>query len=92
MQEKQAETVAIQALEWLADDPDLIGAFLGASGISVNELGNIGAEPAFLAAVLDFVLMADSHVTGFCDRAGLPYDTPMRARAALPGGAVVHWT
>jgi len=92
MQEKQAETVAIQALEWLADDPDLIGAFLGSTGISVNELGKLGVEPAFLAAVLDFVLIADSHVTGFCDRAHLSYDTPMRARAALPGGADVNWT
>jgi hypothetical protein len=36
--------------------------------------------------VLDFLLMDDAWVVAFCDAAGLPYEAPMRARAALPGG------
>jgi hypothetical protein len=36
--------------------------------------------------------MDDAWVTAFCDLQGLGYDVPMRARAALPGGAEMHWT
>jgi hypothetical protein len=28
----------------------------------------------------------------FCDAEGLDYGQPMQARAALPGGDLVHWT
>jgi hypothetical protein len=37
-------------------------------------------------------MMDDAWVVAFCDAAGLPYEAPMRARAALPGGGQVHWT
>ena len=46
----------------------------------------------FLGSVLDFLAMDDAWVVQFCDAAGLPYDRVMLARAALPGGAQVHWT
>ena len=50
------------------------------------------SDPAFLGALLDFIMMDDAWVTGFCDTAGLAYDQPMRARMALPGGGEMHWT
>jgi hypothetical protein len=31
-------------------------------------------------------------VIAFCDAVGRDYGQPMQARAALPGGDVVHWT
>jgi len=37
-------------------------------------------------------MMDDAWVMGFCDAVGLPYEAPMQARAALPGGEQVHWT
>ena len=49
-------------------------------------------EPEFLGAVLDFLMMDDAWVVGFCDAQGLKYETPMMARAALPGGAQMSWT
>jgi hypothetical protein len=45
-----------------------------------------------MIAVLDFLMSRDDWVIGFCDAHGLPYDRPMVARQALPGGAAVHWT
>jgi len=42
--------------------------------------------------VLDFLLMDDAWVMGFCEAEGLKYDQPMYARAALPGGEQVNWT
>lgn len=92
MAQGRAETVAIQALGWLAADSDLFGRFLGATGAEVNNITAAAADPAFLGSVLDFILMDDSQVTGFCDAVGLPYEMPMRARQSLPGGEQVNWT
>jgi uncharacterized protein DUF3572 len=91
MKQEQAETVAIQALGWLAGQDDLLGVFLGSSGADVNDLKQMAGDPAALGSVLDFILQADEHVTGFCDDAGLPYEVPMQARQYLPGGAAVNW-
>ena len=33
-----------------------------------------------------------SWIVAFCDAEGLSYDTPLRAKVALPGGGEVHWT
>lgn len=87
-----AETVALKALGWLAGDEELLPVFLGASGIAAAELRARAAEPDFLVSVLDFVLMDDTWVVGFCDAAGYDYRLPMAARRALPGGAETHWT
>jgi hypothetical protein len=90
--QESAELVAIQALGWLAANDDLMPVFLNASGADVADLRKQARDPAFLAAVLDFLLMDDAWVVGFCEHAQLKYDAPMRARAALPGGEQVNWT
>ncbi|MGD9862343.1 MAG: DUF3572 domain-containing protein [Pseudodonghicola sp.] len=87
-----AETLALRALGWLVGNDDLLPVFLGASGAGMEELRLRAAEPAFLAGVLDFLMMDDTWVVAFCDATGTPYDVPMQARAALPGGAQMHWT
>jgi len=92
MNQEQAETVAIQALGWLAGEEDLLGVFLGATGADINELKQMAGNPEFLGSVLDFILMDDSHVLGFCAASGLPNEVPMQARQSLPGGDVVNWT
>ena len=90
--QESAEVTALQALGWVASDPDRLGAFLNMTGASSGDLAQSAAEPAFLGSVLDFLLSEDALVIGFCDSLNLPYDTPMRARADLPGGAQWHWT
>lgn len=92
MTEGQAEILALQALGWLAAQDDLLGVFLGAGGVSQADLTARADDPEVMAAVLDFILMDDAWVTGFCAAHGLPPETPMQARAALPGGADPHWT
>ena len=87
-----AETLAVQALGWLAGQDDLFGVFLGSTGASVADVKARADDPAFLGSVLDFVLMDDAWVVAFCDSVGCPYDAAMRARAALPGGEQVNWT
>jgi hypothetical protein len=92
MQRESAETVGMQALAWLAGHDELLPVFLGSTGASLDDLRRGAGDAAFLGSVLDFVMMDDAWVVAFCDAQGLPYEAPMRARAALPGGGQVHWT
>lgn len=87
-----AESMALQALGWLASQPDLLPGFLAMTGADADSLRGAASQPAFLGAVMDFILSEDAHVIAFCDAAGLPYTAPMRARAVLPGGDLPHWT
>lgn len=87
-----AETVALQALAWLAGDDEMLGMFLGATGTAPADLRDRAGDPEFLAAILDFVLMDDRWVGAFCAHAGLDPGAPLAARAALPGGAQTYWT
>ena len=86
------ESIALKALLWLLSNEDLLPVFMGATGVAAEDLRAGAADPVFLASVLDFLMMDDVWVVGFCDAEGLAYDAPMRARAYLPGGEALHWT
>lgn len=92
MKQEQAEVVGLQALAWLIGNDDLCPVFLGASGASVEDLKTRAGDADFLASVLDFILLDDAHVTGFCDANGLSYNVPMIAMHSLPGQEVPNWT
>ncbi len=92
MTRESAETLALGALDWLVGNDELLPVFLGASGAGIDDLKVGAADPAFLGAVLDFLLMDDAWVVAFCDAGRLPYDRLMQARHALPGGETAHWT
>ncbi|PTX56877.1 uncharacterized protein DUF3572 [Litoreibacter ponti] len=87
-----AEAMALQALGWIAQQDDLMGVFLGTTGSSLDEVRAQATEPAFLGSVMDFLLMDDAWVTGFCDANQLDYRQPMMARQQLPGGDLPNWT
>lgn len=90
--QESAEAMALQALGWLAGQDELFPQFLGATGADVADLPLAATRPEFLAAVVDFILMDDAMVIGFCDAVGLRYEMPMQMRALLPGGSGPHWT
>ncbi len=92
MSQHSAETIALQALGWLVGNDELLAVFLGATGASEADLRARASDPDFLGALLDFLMMDDAWVVAFCDSVELPYDRLVMARAALPGGAQVHWT
>lgn len=92
MSQESAETIALQALAWLAANDDLLPVFLGSSGTAAADLRERATDAVFLGSILDFLLMDDAWVVAFCDTAGLRYETPMLARAVLPGGKEVYWT
>lgn len=92
MQPEAAQTLALQALGWIASDDEVFPVFLTATGANLGDLRARAADPDFLAAVLDFLLQDDRWVVVFCDATGQAYTAPQAARAALPGGQVMDWT
>ena len=90
--QEAAETLALNALAWVLSDADRASAFLSMTGAAPADLRRAATDSAFLGAVLDFLLSDDAHVIAFCTENGLPFDRPLAARAALPGGGQVHWT
>lgn len=90
--QEAAETLALQALAWLAGQEELLHSFMGSTGANLTDLARDARDPVFLGAVLDFLLMDDAWIIAFCDEVGLPRTAPFEARAHLPGGAQTHWT
>lgn len=92
MNSDAAEALALKALGWLAANEDLLPVFLGSAGLNTADLREAARDPGFLGGVLDFILMDDAWVMGFCRAEGYEPAQPMQARACLPGGGEVHWT
>jgi hypothetical protein len=60
-----AEIVAIQALSFIASDPERLGLFLAESGIGPETLRSAAKDPHFLGQVLNFVMRDDATVKAF---------------------------
>jgi len=78
-----AEIVAIQALSFIAGEPERLGRFLAESGIGPETLRSAATDPQFLAGVLDFVLRDDALVKAFADSVELDPTNVAAARQAL---------
>lgn len=78
-----AEIVAIQALTFVAGDPERLGLFLAESGLGPETLRTAAANPQFLASVLDFVLRDDATVKAFADATQLHPTNVAAARQVL---------
>jgi len=88
----EAEALAVQALAWMAGDAELIGRFLASTGAGPGDLRVRAADPEFLGFVLDFLLADETALIAFAAAKNIRPELPMRARAALPGGDLPHWT
>jgi hypothetical protein len=89
---ESAETLALQAFGWLVGDQEMLAAFLHLTGASGADLARGARDPAFLGAVLDFVLAEDARVIACAEALDCPALHIPQARAHLPGGDVPHWT
>jgi hypothetical protein len=83
-----AEIVAIQALGFVAGDPERLGLFLAETGIGPETLRSSASDPQFLVSVLDFVLRDDATVKAFAASSQHHPTTVQAARQALGDG---HW-
>ena len=83
-----AEIVAIQALSFVAGDPERLGLFLAETGIGPETLRTAATDPHFLGNVLDFVMRDDATVKAFADASQLHPTNIAAAREALSDP---HW-
>jgi hypothetical protein len=78
-----AEIVAVQALSFIAAEPERLGLFLAESGIGPETLRAAAADPRFLASVLDFVMRDDATVKAFAQASKLHPTNIAAARQVL---------
>jgi hypothetical protein len=78
-----AEIVAVQALSFIASDPERLGLFLAESGLGPETLRGAAADPRFLAHVLDFVMRDDATVKAFAQASQLHPTNIAAAHQAL---------
>ena len=83
-----AEIVAVQALGFIASEPERLGLFLAETGIGPETLRTAAADPQFLASVLDFVLGDDATVKAFASVSQL-HPTNIAAAREVLGDP--HW-
>ena len=83
-----AEIVAIQALGFIAGEPERLGLFLAESGIGPETLRTAATDPHFLASVLDFVMRDDATVKAFAEASQLH---PTNIAAAHQALTDPHW-
>jgi len=82
---KIAENLAIQALGFLAGDPERLGAFLAATGIGPEMIRKAAADPSFLAGVLDHVCGHEGLLIEVAGHAGVEPQDVEHAQAVLSG-------
>ena len=80
-----AETLAIQALSFLAGEPSRLGRFLAESGIGPETLRSAAKSPQFLVSVLDFVLGSRAITEEFARASELTPAAVAAARQVLGG-------
>jgi hypothetical protein len=80
-----AEILAIQALSFIAAEPERLNGFLNATGLTLDRLRESANEPDFLAGVLEHMLADESLLLAFADSAAIDPADITRARIALGG-------
>jgi Protein of unknown function (DUF3572) len=81
-----AESLAIQALNFLATEPGRLGRFLALSGLDPAAIRAAAAESDFLAGVLAHLGEDESLLVAFAAEAGVKPADVDRARLLLAGG------
>jgi len=83
---EQAEELAIQALTFIAGDPERLGRFLAITGIGPGEIRAAAREPGFLAGVLEYMASDDRLISVFAAENNLSPADLEKCRVALAGG------
>jgi hypothetical protein len=81
--QQTAETLAVQAFGFIAEDDARLTGFVASTGIAVQSIRAAAREPSFLAGVLDHVLADENLLMAFADSAGIDPAGIARARHVL---------
>ena len=86
MAREAAESLAIQALSFIAGDGERLGRFLAVTGIGPAEIRAASNEPGFLAGVLEYLASDERLITAFAAETEIDPATVDKARHLLGGG------
>ena len=78
-----AEIVAIQALSFIAGDPERLGRFLAMSGIGPESIRAAAREPQFLLGVLEYLAADETLLIAFAAENTIPPGAVMEARETM---------
>jgi len=78
-----AEMLAIQALGFIAEEPDRLAGFLNITGLTSERIREAAGQPGFLAGVLDHMLSDENLLVAFAQSAGIDPAMVPQARMAL---------
>lgn len=92
MNREEAEAIAIEALGFVAADPQLLPRFLAITGIEASAIRRAAGEPGFLAGVLQFVLAHEPTLMAFAQSSQRAPQTVATALTVLPFGDGIHET
>ena len=80
-----AESMAIQALTFLAQDSDRLQRFLATTGVGPQEIRAAAREPEFLAGVLSYLAADEPLLVSFAELAGIdPFDVRRAGNMLMP--------
>ena len=80
-----AENLVVEALGFIAAEPERLGRFLAITGIGPDSIRAAARDAHFLAGVLDYVLEDDLLLRTFAGEAGIDPNNVSRARELLAG-------
>lgn len=88
---ESAQELATAALLYLAQRPDLIEDFLGATGLQPQDLRRAASSPDTALHVLDYLLENDNRVVDAAAEMQIAPGDLMQARTALAGPGSHGW-
>lgn len=78
-----ADQIAIDALGYIASEPELMKRFLDLTGIEADGIRQAAAQPDFFVGVLDFLLANENDVVAFSHATGTALEAVQIARDRL---------
>lgn len=87
----EAENLAVDALLFIAKDPDLLPRFLNITGITASDIRTAAKTHGFLAGVLSFLLAHEPTLLMFANDIQISPELVQKAFLLLPGGEQNEW-
>ncbi len=92
MTPETAQTIALQALTFVATDEYAFQGFLNLTGLDIGTVRLRANDPELQGGVLDYLLQNEDRLLAFCEHIDIEPTVPARARALLPGSDLPHYT
>ncbi len=79
MNNKIAENIALNALEFLSVNDEYFASFISYSGVDVSQIKDIAKSKGFQISILDFVCLDETLLMAFCQNMNINPNHPYQA-------------